>query len=366
MNKKKIGILGAASVVAVALSLSAAPAMAATWDGGNIDWASGGYWSVSNGSFDFGGPFTDEWASNIDDDTFDKGLQVYGIDDSTQIECTTADLSAAADGSGDQILTCDPEDLPVGPNSEVMSVTAEYRFFADNKTVRVLVKVKNTTGAAVSGANIWFYNNFYQDTYTNVEYSNSLGSKLSNWPTGNSSASDVIAETDNIFVTDCPTGTNQCDPSYTGANVMQMNGADAPTHSTFVAGYNPTGGDAAGGNADDNAYFSYALPDLAADAEASVVIMNRTYLFAEGVDDTATGANALVASQDAVAFAEAGGFTCDEAMVGISDPTKILNWKCAASLPDTGVSVAPLAIGAGALMIAGLGLVVALRRRARA
>jgi len=150
--------------------------------------------------------------------------------------------------------------------------------------------------------------------------------------------------------------------------VMQINGADAPTHSTFVAGYNPTGGDAAGGNANDDAYFSYALPDLAADDEASVVIMNRTYLFETGVDDTATGANALVASQDAVAFAEAGGFTCDEALVGISDPTKVINWNCtsAAALPDTGVNLTPLAVGAGTLMLAGLGLVVALRRRARA
>lgn len=365
MKLKKISLLGAASVAAIGLSLSSTPAFAATWDGGDINFSSGGFWSVSNFSWDFYGPSTTAWAAD-GSDTFDDGLMVYANDDTTALDCATADLSPAADGSGDQILTCEPEDLPIGPNDELMAVTVELRFFADNQTVRQIITVKNTTGAAVSGAEILSYNDFYQDSYTNIAYSNTLGSTIGNWPAGNSSDADVLAETDNIFVTDCP-GT-PCGPSYTGANVMQLNGPDAPVHSTFfdTATYPALGGNVAGDNANDEGYFSFALPALAVDQEVSIVIMNRTYLHLYGVDEAATNANALVASQDAVAFAEAGGWNCDQVMVGIADPTKVVNYNCAASLPDTGLNTAPLAVGAGVLMLAGVAIVVALRRRARA
>lgn len=370
MKLKRLALLGVASATAIGLSLSATPAFAATWNDGDVNWSSGGYWVVGSPDFDFGGPYTDAWSSSIGNDIFDDGLQVYANDDDTSIACTTANLSPATDGSGDQVLTCDPEDMPIGPLGELMAVTMEMRFFADNQTVRQIITVKNTTGAAVSGAEILSFSNFYQDYYTNLEYSNTLGSGIANWPTGSADAADVLTEADNIFVTDCPTSPIACAPSYTGANVMQVNGPDAQVHSTFfeVENYPALGGDAAGGNAKDDAYFSFKLPALAVDQEVSVVIMNRTYLFIEGANNEATGANALVASQDAVAFAEAGGWNCDQAMVGIADPSKVVNYNCPSSpaLPDTGLNTAPLAVGAGVLMLAGLGLVVALRRRARA
>jgi LPXTG-motif cell wall-anchored protein len=367
MKFKKIALLGVASATAIGLSLSATPAMAASWDGSDVFYT-GGLWNISNEDLAFYGAYTDEWAAGIDYDTFDDGLMVYAPDNSTSIQCASADLSPAADGSGDQILTCAPEDLPIGPNAELMSVSVEMRFFADNETVRQVITVKNNTGAAVPGAQILSYTDFYQDGYTNIVYSNTLGSLISNWPTGNSDATQVLNAADDIFVTDCPT--TPCNPSYDPANVMQVNGPGAAVHSTLfdTVAYPPAGGDAAGDSAADEAYFSYAIPALAVGEEASIVIMNRTYLFAIGADDTETGANALVASQDAVAFAQAGGWTCDQAMVGIADSSKVINWNCASSpaLPDTGLNAAPLALGAGALMLAGLGLVVALRRRARA
>lgn len=370
MKIKKLALVSVASLAAIGLSMGATSASAAVWNGGDVSWSSGGTWDLSQNSFNFGGPFSDAWAATIDNGVFDDGLTIWAPDDSTELQCPVADLSPAADASGDQILTCDPEDMPIGPNDELMAVSMEMRFFADNQTVRQIITVKNTTGAAVSGAEILSYNNFFQDSYTNLEYSNTLGSMIANWPTGNSDAADVLTEADNIFVTDCPTDSNVCDPSYTGANVMQVNGPDGQIRSTFfdTATYPPIGGDAANSNAFDEAYFSWVLPNLAVDQEVSVVIMNRTYLFLQGADDTATGVNALAASQAAVAFAEAGGWTTDQVMVGITDPSKVVNYSGAAtpSLPDTGLDTAPLAVGAGVLMLAGIGLVVALRRRARA
>jgi hypothetical protein len=366
MKFKKIALLGVASATAIGLSLSATPAMAASWDGNNVEY-SGGLWYIDSGDLNLSGAYTDEWANGIDDYTFDDGLMVYAPDGQTAIQCASADLSPAADGSGDQILTCAPEDLPIGPNAELMSVSVEMRFFADNETVRQVITVKNNTGAAVPGAQILSYTDFYQDYFTNIVYSNTLGSLISNWPTGNSDTTQVLNAADDIFVTDCPT--TPC-PSYVPPNVMQLNGPGAAVHSTlFDTGtYPPAGGDAAGGFAADGGYFSYAIPALAVGEEASIVIMNRTYLFAEGAHVAETDANALVGSQDAVAFAQAGGWTCDQALVGIADSSKVINWNCASSpaLPDTGLNAAPLALGAGALMLAGLGLVVALQRRARA
>lgn len=365
MKLEKIALLGVASVTAIGLSLSATPAFAAIWNGADINWASGGSWDINKDSLNFYGPETTEWAGVTGRSVFDDGLQVYANAGSTSLQCSTADLSPAADGSGDQILTCDPEDMPVGPTGELMAVTVQMRFFADNQTVRQIITVKNTTGSAVSGAEILSYNNFYQDSKTNLVYSNTLGSLISNWPTGNSDANDVLTEADNIFVADCPA--TPCNPSFTGANVMQVNGPDAQVHSTLF-GNPPLGGDAANGNAGERAYFSFELPALAVAQEVSVVVMNRTYLFLLGANDAETNANALVASQDAVAFAEAGGWNCDQAMVGIADPTKVVNFNCRSSLalPDTGLNAAPLALGAGTLMLAGVALVVALRRRARA
>ena len=252
MKFKKIALLGVASATAIGLSLSATPAMAASWDGSNVEY-SGGLWYIDSGDLNFYGAYTDEWANGIDEYTFDDGLMVYAPDDQTAIQCASADLSPAADGSGDQILTCAPEDLPIGPNAELMSVSVEMRFFADNETVRQVITVKNNTGAAVPGAQILSYSDFYQNNYTNIVYSNTLGSLISNWPTGNSDAADVLADADNIFVTDCPA--TPCNPSDDPANVMQVNGPGAAVHSTlFDTGtYPPAGGDAAGGSAVDEA-----------------------------------------------------------------------------------------------------------------
>ena len=379
MNKTAKAALVA--VTAAGLALAASPAYATSWDGSTIDYVdgSGGWWEVSNGNgstLTFLGAFSNDYGNNgADNNTFDDGLIVSDRAETWDYTCATADWVVATDGTEDIILTCATETGIDLNGSAPVDVQVELRFHDDGEnkaTVRQTVLVQNNNGAAVTGAVLKILTNWYQDNYTNLVYSPTLGSKISNWPTGNSDPADVLTDADHIFVTDCPTGTNQCDPSYDPAVVYQAYSSDAAVKSTLSDTYADLGGDAAGDLADDTAGFLYALPSIPAGDGVMIVTMVRSFMFPDGADDDATGALSLAQSNDAVSFAQNGGWNGDcagqaQLTAGIADFSKVVNWTTTCTspaLPDTGVSeVMMVSVTVSAALLAGAGVALLVVRR---
>ena len=377
-TRGKIALGVGATLAAI---LASSPAYATVWDGNNIDYLDGsaGWWEIANTPLSFTGAFSDLWANGTDTAPYDDGLQVLNATETWMFDCGTADWDVAADGSGDVVLLCATETgIDLGGDGP-LDVQVEFRFFdgGDNQaSVRERVILTNNGSAAVTGAQVGIYTNWYQDAYSNLEYTPTLGSMIANWPLGNSGSSDILTDDDNVFVTDCPTGPVQCSPAYTPAVAYQVYSTDAAVKSVLSGGY-VLGGDAENDAADDELFALYDLPEIAAGDYVEIVTMTREFFFATGVDDDETGVNALAQSNDAIAFAQSGGWNqagaIDQVTVGIPDFTKVVNWTTTGSsssapeLPNTGAPIAsalPLTLLGASFVMAGVIAVLLRRRRA--
>jgi LPXTG-motif cell wall-anchored protein len=382
--------LSALGLAVVATLVVATPATAAPFTGGDIT-VGGTTWSVSyleSGELpEFEEALRDDWDGG--DDSFDAGLQpIYLASDATGptdydfAECAAdGDLSPAADSTGDEIATCALEPLTTGDGT--LDASYELRFFSDGVTVRSRITVTNTTGDTVSGAEVGFRDNYYQDDDTRLGASTTAGHPAD--------ATDTVVDGDLLWII-----YDLIDEySYEVPVILTAAG-------TSDAAVAPTIANAAGDGEDRQATL-YPLPDIAPGESVEVVQFYVWNFFAfdpeqQPVDAPASTDENLRATEEVVtdegvtksAFLEPAALFVPSALAaveeswdardrfdtlsardaaGIADPSAVLNWNPTAEptepeLAETGAgNTLPLAALAGLLLLAGAG-VIALRRRA--
>ena len=367
---KKVAIAAGASL---ALTLVASPAFAAAWDGQSVYYPFGNdgsnpstdyqYYSLGYDSWTYDGMYSEDFANDGPDESLFDTYDVYtGTDGDTYLYCDYTDplttVEEASDGSGDIILTCAPEEMTDG-----VTLTYEFRMYADEKTTRSRFIVTNNTSAAVTDYVVGRDIDMYVDGGTNVGWSSLGGSTMSTWPDATGVDGLQVAAGDTSYVITAPPGVWEGEenhqPWYTA-----LGATDGRVKATF---YDTTlGGDAQADGAEDSQMEEWTIPSLAVGESAEIVVMNREYLFAFNGDETAAS---LTAANAAVAEAEAGVWSCtdgNQALAGIADKSKVLNWCPVATLANTGVDTVAssmLATGAALLALTGVALVVIRRRR---
>jgi len=326
----------------------------------------------------------DDWDGG--DYSFDAGLQpIYLANDATGpsdfdfAECAAdGDLSTATDSTGDEIATCALEPLMTGDGT--LDATYELRFFSDGATVRARITVTNTTADTISGAEVGFRDNYYQDDDTRLGASTTAGHPAD--------ATDTVVDGDLVWII---------------YDIIDEDSYEVPVILTAAgttdAAVAPRIADAAGDENDTQATL-YPLPDIAPGDTVEVVQFYVWNFFAFDpeqvpVDAPASTDESLRATEDVVtdegfsktAFLEPAALFVPSALAaveeswdardrfdtlsardaaGITDPSAVLNWNPAAEpeLADTGAGdTLPLAALAGLLLLAGAGI-IALRRRA--
>jgi hypothetical protein len=313
---------------------SATPAFAAVFSGDDIvvgpdnnEWR----WdSASDLSLD--GPYNDVWGSSGDSDTWDStGNILYGSDDSTNavLLCNDpADLSAASDSSGDQILTCAPQLVDNGDGE--VSVQSEFRFYADGQTWRQRTMVTNNGVAAVDGQVLHVNYNSYQDGDTAIAYTSTAGT-IGDWSTDYGSVSaDATTPADLIWVTDNRTDSNSAPVvkyavGRAGSSVLP---ADDATRGWVSGGH---------GNGSDDTNSYYELPSLAAGETVEIVTLSKVYVYDNSITPVAPMNSWETATHNAVLLAIADTALESDAVVfaGITDTTKVLNWTSADAVEPT-------------------------------
>ena len=201
------------------------------------------------------GPYNDMWRNTSgNNDTWDDTTpaKFYSSDAGgyTIVQCADpADLSAATDGSGDKILTCDAEVIDNGEGA--LSVVSEYRFYADGQTVRQRYIITNTGVAPVVGQYMEVEYNAYQDEATNISYTDTAG-VIGNFATDYNTLSNTVTnELNYVWVTDDRTENNS-------APVVKYAVGSAQAPSTILVDSDWTSGGQ--GNGEDDAVITYALP----------------------------------------------------------------------------------------------------------
>jgi hypothetical protein len=308
----------------------------------------------------FSGPYNDMWADTSgDSDTWDAtspatfySSEAGGWADTTVSCADPADLSDATDGSGDKILTCDPEVIDNGEGA--LSVVSEYRFYSDGQTVRQRYIITNNGAAPVVGQYLEVSYNAYQDEETNISYTDTAG-VIGNFATDYDTVSDTVTDESNyVWVTDNRTDSNS-------APVVKYAIGRAGSASTMLVDPdNWTSGGQGDGN--DNAYAPYALPSIGAGETVEYVFLAKVYLFSDDIDNDVTLDGWEEGTKSAIDLAVADTALQSDAVVfaGISDKSRVLNWS-PARLADTGVD--PLPLGLGALFALVGGVAVLARRR---
>lgn len=365
MKKSTHAVIAAG--VAGALALTATPAFAAAYSGANVTFtdANNTYWAFDTfTSASLDGLWSTPWenASDGDDSTWDDTTVQLGstVDDSYyDVTCTDpADLSTASDGSGDQIVLCDPVDITTA--SGVLTAQIEFRFYADLKTVRTRLIVKNNTTASISDAMAWMDYNAYQDDETMIYAATNSAPSFTDPVT---SPSYVTTAADLRWVTD-----NRLQ-SYNDAPVVnyaigRTGAAVLPTDDATINAV--SGGQGYNANDTTNTYFQ--IPTLAAGESIEFVTMAQVYLpLGSTTSGSLTAWETATKAADEAAWADTTIDSDALVFAGIADPSKVLNWSPAKTpdLPNTGLDVAGFTGLALALLVAGAGVVV-VRRRAHA
>jgi len=370
----KVGV-ALAIVGSLASVASVSPAFAAPFSGAPVAvghdnnawlWANSATGSMA-------GPYNDTWRnSGGDNDTWDNtDTYLIGSDNSTNahIGCADpADLTPAADSSGDQILTCDPQTIDNGDGA--VTVTAEYRFYADGKTWRERYIISNNTGATIAGQVLDVGYNSYQDSDTSISWTSGAGA-IGDWTTDyNTVPSAVTTPTDMSWVTDNRTDSNDAPVvkyavGSTGSRVLP---ADDATRGFVSAGH---------GNGNDQSDSYYELPALAPGQSVEIISLSKVFLFSSNITPVSPMNAWQTATHNAVTAAIADTALESNAVVfaGITDTTKVLNWSPAAPVEEpvvepvlatTGISATAVAnlSGLGLLaLIAGAAAVITRRRR---
>jgi len=365
----------AAAGASIALTLVASPAFAAAWDGGDVYYpfsndgtnpaTDAQYYNLGYDNWYYDGLYSEDFANDGPDENLFDTHEIYtGTNGDSYLYCDYTDplttVEEATDGSGDIILTCAPEDLTDG-----VTLTFEFRMYADGKTTRERFIVTNNTSAAVTNYVVGRDLNMYVDEGTNVGWSSLGGSTMSTWPNATGVGGLTVTDGDTSYVITAPPGVwtaqENHQPWYTA-----LGATDGRVKAAFP--YGTLGGDAQGDSANDGQMEEWTIPSLAVGETAEIVVMNREYPFGYAGDETASS---LTAANASVADAEAGIWSCtdgNQALAGIADKSKVVNWCPAATpeLPNTGVdTVASSMFTAGAALVAltGVALVVIRRRR---
>ena len=316
--------------------------------------------------------------------SFDAGLQpIYMSPDATdssdytEAECAAdGDLSTATDSTGDEIVTCALEPLETGDGT--LEAAHELRFFSDGATVRARITVTNSSGVTVSGAEVGFRDNYYQDDDTRLGASTTAGHPAD--------ATDNVVDGDRLWIIYDIID----EDSYEVPVILTAAGtADAAATPRIASG---------AGNEDDVQATLYPLPDIAPGETVEVVQFYVWNFFdfdqLEEVNTDAQPATVEVVTEEgltkttalepAALFVPSALAAVEESWnarsrfdtlserdaAGISDPSRVLNWNPAAEeeLAETGANdnLLPLAGFAGLLLLAGAGVVAVRRRSASA
>ncbi len=370
----------------------ATPAAAAPFIGGDVT-VGGTTWQVS--SFEtgltpeLGDADRDDWAGNSS--TFDSGLSPVfiapdapEITDYTSMECAEdGDRSTATDGTGDEILRCALD--PFESGNGTLDGVFEYRFFSDGVTVRSRLIITNNSATTVAGAQVGIHENYYQDGDTLIGASTTAGQPAADGTT--------TVDGDLLWIT------------YDG---LQGEGYETPVVLTAAgtadAAILPIMSESAGDGADDQTTI-YPLTDLAPGESIEVVQFTVWNFFAfdafapdsQPVDPATTEAPsspsdravAEVTTDEGLlksAFVEPAALFLPSALAavaeswgersrfdtlsardsaGIVDPAAVLNWNPEnAQLAATGADdLMPLGVFSALLLLAGITVVVARRRR---
>ena len=374
--------LSALGLAMVTTLVAATPATAAPYTSGEIT-VGGTTWNLTSFEADSSPELEeatrDDWGGG--DYSFDAGLQpIYIAADAADptdydyAQCSAdGDLSSATDTTGDEIATCALEPLLTGDGA--LDAGYELRFFSDGETVRARITVTNTSGETVSGAEVGFRDNYYQDDDTRLGASTTAGHPAD--------ATDTVVDGDRLWIIYDIID----EDSYEVPVILTAAGtADAAATPRIVSG--------GAGNGDDTQATLYPLPDIAPGATVEVVQFYVWNFFdfddlaevstdaepatVEVVTDdglTKTAAlepaalfvpSALAAVEESWNARDRFDTLSDRDAAGIADPSAVLNWNPAADpeLAETGTGdTLPLAAFAGLLLLAGAG-VIALRRRA--
>jgi hypothetical protein len=361
MNNLTKALVAAATATVFATG-AAIPAQAAPFVLANIYIGpDNNYWDWNGDAvnLEFEGPYNDTWSNATGgSDTWDATYPAtfYSSETggwaSTVVSCADpADLSNATDGSGDKILTCDPEVIDNGEGA--LSVVSEFRFYADGQTVRQRYIITNNGAAPVVGQYLEVAYDAYQDDGTNVAYTDTAG-VIGNFATDYVTVSDTVTTgTNYVWVTDDRT-------DYEASPVVKYAVGRAGAASAMLVDPNWTSGGQGDGN--DRAYIPYALPSIGAGQTVEYVFLAKVYLFNSDVDNDPTLDGWSEGTKSAIDLAVADTALQSDAVVfaGISDKSRVLNWS-PAGLADTGVN--PLPLGMGALFALAGGVAIVARRR---
>lgn len=304
------------------------------------------------------GPSNNAWSNQANgSDTWDSTAVDFFSSEAggwatTNGQCADpADLSDATDGSGDKILTCDPQVIDNGEGE--LSVVSEFRFYADGKTVRQRYIITNNGTSPVVGQYIQGNFNAYQDSGTNISYTDTAG-VIGNFATDYDTVSETQTNESNyVWVTD-DRGNNESAP------VVKYAVGRAGAQSQMLVDPDWTSGGQ--GDGDDDAYLPYALPSIAAGQTVEYVFLAKVFLFSDTLDNDVTLNGWQEGTKSAIDLAVADTALQSDAVVfaGIADRSRVLNWS-PAGLADTGVDLQPLGLIALFALAGGVALVA--RRR---
>lgn len=359
IRSRLLGAVAASSVIALT---AISPAIAAPYIGADIPigTTAGSRWVWDNFSqASLAGPWDDVWAAgSASDDTWSSiESYIWRKDDGgqTQLACSNADLSNATDGSGDKILTCEQQTSDNG-NGE-LSVTLEFRFYADGRTVRFRYIIENTDTVTVQNQVLAMHVNAYQSSLS-VNWTDNQGSVAGDW---NSTApTDYVTDAnDYSWVTDDRTDGDAPVVKYAVGSPGAASGLVYDPASYWTSGHQ---GDETG-----RADLNYYIPALAPGETVEFVWLAKVWL----VDDTQFGGEWNLAIRDASEEAadETTLTSNDVVFAGISDRSKVANWIQQSDSSSNSGGLAPTGandtVGIATLVVAMLagGLAFVIRRR---
>lgn len=382
MRVHKMATIGA-GITIVGLSFASTPAFADPYtpdsvitvgpNAGYWDWENSNNWSLNgvwNTVWDFAAYNNSTIGSAVWDYT---GLTLGSTSGGTPTDVicpTNPDLSSAADGSGDLILTCDAQTIDNGDGA--LSVAVESRFYADGQTWRQRLIVTNPGTAEVASQTARFWGNAWQDARTALSYTDSQG-LTNDWATGyDAIPSATVLPQDLMWITDDRT---------VDLSTINIYPAPVVTYAVGEAGSTvlPSASSGGLGNGDEMSNTYFELPALAPGQTVELIVLNKAYLFnpmptaVAPMNPFQTGTYAALQTaiadttlqSDAVVFA------------GVADSSLVLNWTESITPAPTPIQPDPtlaatgsesaatlwVALSAMSVLVVGLGFTAVRRRR---
>lgn len=345
--------MGAVALGVAASVAMAGPAMAATWNGSSFDLADTAFDGFSTGAFTLEdtGPSPDWFTANPDYSDLnanwdtDRGFADLTVGSTTE-SYEGADCDKTTDGS-DEVAIC-PEETLNG-----LTVHPEIRYYGAESMERLVWVITNPTASAITATFATGYNSECDNNGYMTTSAGDSGSDSTSW--------DMNATTWTVQrgLTDPTTYDNE----RCGIEITAWQGPDASVKSvtslTTELGDQSESFDVTVEPGKTIALAFFFANTWVSDGDTDANVADSTYTVNRAAAFTAsvTWAGANLASWN------------DLTSKGLAADLDVVNWKAAPTpeLPNTGVSAAQagmLAGGAALLALAGVGVVVAMRRRA--